>query len=124
MKYIKEFANQSEYDAYIQEGSEKPLVALIKDVRQVTFNKFYKFKFYIGEVECEAEEGMTWHMWTESKYKNLDVVWTDKYNLRPASDQEYYINPSNDGELVYQNTKIQEGGTFVYAKGSNVVYEV
>lgn len=124
MKHIKEFANQDEYDAYIQENSDKPLVALIKNVRHTVFNKFYKFKFYIGEVECEAEEGMTWYMWTESKYKNLDVVWTDKYNLRPASNQELYIHPSNNNEPVYQNTKIQEGGTFVYLKGSNVVMEV
>lgn len=124
MKYIKEFANQNEYDAYIQESSEKPLVALINDVRQIAFNKFYKFKFYIGEVECEAEEGMTWYMWTESKYKNIDLVWTDNYNLRPTSDQAYYIEPSDHEVHVYKNTKIQEGGTFVYLKGSNVVLEV
>jgi hypothetical protein len=60
MKHIKEFTTKNEYNLYINNNSERPLVSYVEQTRKVYYNGMPIFVFYIEGEEMYAEEGMKW----------------------------------------------------------------
>lgn len=77
MKYMKIFRTYSEYEQYVNSDEfEKPNMSLIEESETISITPEEEdnlFTFRIGDVEYQAEEGMTWADWCDSKYNSIGL---------------------------------------------------
>ena len=82
MKYLKYFEQASAYEAY-KNGSDfiTPNVSYIEESNSIEFNPYVIEKniihFVLNDINCEAEEGMTFKEWIFSDYFDIN----NSYNL-------------------------------------------
>lgn len=79
MKYIKRFSKVSDYETFRGGGEYiTPNISLIDDGKRVysekkVNNESNLITFRINNIEYQAEEGMTWAEWCDSKYNSIGL---------------------------------------------------
>lgn len=67
--HLKRFTNHNNYNAHISTGTAVlPNVCVCDNESEIHYNKFELITFTIGNVQYQAEEGMTWGDWVNSDY--------------------------------------------------------
>ena len=103
MKYLKYFEQASAYDAY-KNGSDfvLPNISYIEESNSVEFNPYVIEKniihFVLNNINCEAEEGMTFKEWIFSDYFDIN----NPYHL-----DDGYSDNIRDYITEYGSTNIQ-----------------
>jgi hypothetical protein len=72
MKYINKFSTNADYKAFTEGGGYvTPNVCYVEESNGIVmkpYNESVLITFYISNVECFAEKGMTWKQWFNSEY--------------------------------------------------------
>lgn len=71
MKYINKFSTNADYQAFTGGGYVTPNICYVEETKSLVYKPNIApvlITFYIGEVECFAEKGMTWGQWFNSEY--------------------------------------------------------
>jgi hypothetical protein len=77
MKYLKKFQTDADYQAF--KGSDDwvtPNVSVIEETSELAYNPYTKkiITFIASNLTLQAEEGMTWIEWVNSKYNTCNAV--------------------------------------------------
>ena len=119
MKYLRRFTKNSDYQAFLGGGDYiEPHVAMIEN--NGTPIVFFKddgpimISFTIEDKIYQAEDGMTWGQWINSKYNDGSVT-------SPNLQSEWAVVMQNNivitkGGVLYQYTKdiIENGYNYIY----------
>ena len=68
--------------------------------------------FYITNTEYQAEDGMTWGEWVDSKYN------VDGFSKQQVSESMIIINSPNTGDCIHRNGLIVKGEDVIISGGS------
>ena len=73
MKYINKFSQVTDYEQFVGGGYVTPNICYVEESDGIIMKPYIPpiIIFTIGEVQYQAEEGMTWEKWVNSDY-NID----------------------------------------------------
>ena len=83
MQYLKKFQTNDDYQAF-KEGDDwvTPNLSAIENDNTIFYEPILiLITFTVNDVEYQAEEGMSWTKWCDSKY-NVDEFWCNENNIR------------------------------------------
>lgn len=121
---MKIFRTYSEYEQYVNSDEfERPNISLIEEFETISITPEKEdnlFTFRIGDVEYQAEEGMTWTDWCDSKYNSIGLYissWgsgpclIDRYgSMLYSITQNFMVSPIEKINKEYSYLLIQGGG--------------
>ena len=106
--HLKRFTNHNNYNAHISTGAAVlPNVCVCDNESEIHYNKFELITFRISELEYQAESGMTWEDWVNSKY-NIDNYWHIGNNIIYAGHA--IISNVQPSDIIISKTYTVYGG--------------